>query len=224
MYKIYDIVVAGDRTEIYINEVLSLLNAYKIPFDTIGKIPKTWKVVRLQEISELIMGQSPPSSTYNKTGRGLPFLQGKMEFGDSYPSPVMYCSNPLKIAETNDVLISVRAPVGDVNLAPYKVCIGRGLAAIRFNAQIANYLFYFYYLQKIKGFIETLGKGAAAHQDEGFIARGRDAQPDANGRLDHVVAWIGGLPPISGSPRNHFLLLVLAKTNSSPKSRCVISS
>ena len=126
----------------------------------IGKIPKTWKVVRLKEISDLIMGQSPPSSTYNKEGKGIPFLQGKMEFGDVYPSPVIYCSKPIKIAETNDVLISVRAPVGDVNLAQYKLCIGRGLAAIRFNEKIANYLFYFYYLQKVKRVIESLGKGS----------------------------------------------------------------
>jgi type I restriction enzyme S subunit len=126
----------------------------------IGKIPKDWKVVRLGEIAEIVMGQSPPSNTYNEKGEGLPFLQGKMEFGDIYPSPVMYCSNPIKIAETNDILISVRAPVGDVNLAPYRLCIGRGLAAIRFNAQIANYLFYFYYLQKIKNHIEILGKGS----------------------------------------------------------------
>ncbi|MEM3382317.1 MAG: restriction endonuclease subunit S, partial [Candidatus Bathyarchaeia archaeon] len=82
----------------------------------IGKIPKEWEVVRLKDVANIIMGQSPPSFTYNKEGRGLPFLQGKMEFGESYPLPVMYCSNPSKVAETNDVLISVRAPVGDVNL------------------------------------------------------------------------------------------------------------
>ena len=126
----------------------------------IGKIPKDWKVVRLKGISDLIMGQSPPSSTYNKEGKGLPFLQGKLEFGDVYPTPVIHCSSPLKIAETNDVLISVRAPVGDVNLTPYKLCIGRGLAAIRFNAEIANHWFYFYYLQRAKQRIESLGKGS----------------------------------------------------------------
>jgi len=128
----------------------------------IGKIPDDWKVARLgdEEIAEIIMGQSPPSSTYNKDGDGLPFLQGKMEFGEIYPSPTMFCSNPLKIAEKNDILISVRAPVGDVNLAPCQLCIGRGLAVIRFNSQIANYVFYFYYLQKIKNHIEILGKGS----------------------------------------------------------------
>jgi type I restriction enzyme S subunit len=98
----------------------------------IGRIPKEWKIAKLsdEKLAEIIMGQSPPSSTYNKEGKGLPFLQGKMEFGKVYPSPMMYCSQPIKIAEPNDILISVRAPVGDVNVAPYRLCIGRGLAAI----------------------------------------------------------------------------------------------
>jgi type I restriction enzyme S subunit len=128
----------------------------------IGKIPKEWEVVKLdnKELAEIIMGQSPPSSTYNREGKGLPFLQGKMEFGDIYPSPRMYCSQPIKIAEPNDILISVRAPVGDINIAPYKLCIGRGLAAIRFNLNRASHWFYFYYFQKIKNFLENLGKGS----------------------------------------------------------------
>jgi len=125
----------------------------------IGRIPGEWEVVKLGDIANIIMGQSPPSSTYNKEGIGLPFLQGKMEFGEIYPLPIFYCSNPVKVAEDNDILISVRAPVGDVNLAPYKLCIGRGLAAIRFK-NVANHLFYFYYLQKIKAYLEALGKGS----------------------------------------------------------------
>jgi type I restriction enzyme S subunit len=128
----------------------------------IGKIPKEWEVVKLNDkkLAEIIMGQSPSSSTYNKEGKGLPFLQGKMEFGEVYPSPTLYCSQPIKIAEKDDILISVRAPVGDVNIAPYRLCIGRGLAAIRFNLKRANHWFYFYYFQKIKNFLENLGKGS----------------------------------------------------------------
>jgi len=126
----------------------------------IGEIPKDWKIEKLSSLATIIMGQSPPSSTYNKEGRGLPFIQGKMEFGKMYPLPTMYTSRPLKIAEEGDVLMSVRAPVGDVNVAPYKLCIGRGLAAIRFNSKKANNLFYFYYLQSIKSRLESLGKGS----------------------------------------------------------------
>jgi type I restriction enzyme S subunit len=128
----------------------------------IGKIPKDWEAVKLsnKKLTEIIMGQSPPSGTYNKKGKGLPFLQGKMEFGEVYPLPVIYCSQPIKIAEPNDILISVRAPVGDVNIVPYRLCIGRGLAAIRFNLNEANHLFYFYYFRKIKTFLKNLGKGS----------------------------------------------------------------
>ncbi len=126
----------------------------------IGKIPREWKTVKLSSVARIIMGQSPPSDTYNREGLGMPFLQGKMEFGRMYPSPTTYTTQPLKIAEPNDILISVRAPVGDVNIAPYKICIGRGLAAIRFNPKTANHTFYFYYLQYIKKQLETLGKGS----------------------------------------------------------------
>lgn len=126
----------------------------------IGNMPFDWEISRLgdSDIAEIIMGQSPPSTTYNKDGEGLPFLQGKMEFGEIYPIPAVFCSNPLKIAEQNDVLISVRAPVGDVNIAPYKLCIGRGLAAIRFNPNKADFRFYFYYLKRIKNTWKTLEK------------------------------------------------------------------
>ena len=126
----------------------------------IGSIPKDWNILRLSSIAEIIMGQSPPSPTYNKNGVGLPFLQGKMEFGSIYPSPVLFCSEPVKIAEAGDILLSVRAPVGDVNISPCKLCIGRGLAAIRFNRKKAINFFYFYFFQKIKRIIESLGKGS----------------------------------------------------------------
>ena len=126
----------------------------------IGKIPRDWKTAKLGEIAKIIMGQSPPSETYNKDGVGMPFLQGKMEFGRIYPSPSMYTTKPIKIAEPNDILISVRAPVGDVNITPYRLCIGRGLAAIRLNPALAFNLFYFYYLQWSKNRLENLGKGS----------------------------------------------------------------
>jgi type I restriction enzyme S subunit len=95
------------------------------------ELPKGWTRTSLNEVSEIILGQSPPSSTYNESGEGLPFYQGKLEFGDIYPSPRKWCSEPKKIAEKGDVLISVRAPVGPTNLCFEKSCIGRGLSAIR---------------------------------------------------------------------------------------------
>jgi len=128
----------------------------------IGKIPREWEVVRLgsKYAAEIIMGQSPPSSTYNKRGQGIPFLQGKAEFGGIYPSPIMFCSNPQKIAESNDILISVRAPVGDVNIAPFRCCIGRGLASIRPNSHKLSPPFMFYLLKFQKRKLENLSTGS----------------------------------------------------------------
>jgi type I restriction enzyme S subunit len=82
-------------------------------------------------VCEIIQGQSPPGDTYNTVGEGTAFFQGKAEFGDLYPTPVKWCSKPTKIAQRDDVLISIRAPVGPTNLCPSEACIGRGLAAIR---------------------------------------------------------------------------------------------
>ena len=89
------------------------------------------KVSKLKDCCTIIAGQSPESKYYNSNGEGLPFFQGKADFGELYPSIRVYCSQPTKIAEKDDILLSVRAPVGPTNLAPCKVCIGRGLTAIR---------------------------------------------------------------------------------------------
>ena len=84
------------------------------------------------------MGQSPPSSSYNEDGVGLPFFQGKTEFGSIYPDVKKWCSQPQKISQKGDVLLSIRAPVGPTNVAPYACCIGRGLAAIRGKNEIGT--------------------------------------------------------------------------------------
>lgn len=106
-----------------------------------NKIPK----YLLKDIATIIAGQSPESKYYNTSGDGLPFFQGKADFGPLYPEIKNYCSQPTKIAEKDDILLSVRAPVGPTNLAPCKVCIGRGLTAIRPNSNIClKYLLYFF--------------------------------------------------------------------------------
>jgi type I restriction enzyme, S subunit len=89
-----------------------------------------WTTVRLPEIANINMGQSPPGSTYNDEGKGLPFFQGKAEFGDRHPSVQVWCTEPKKKAIPGDVLISVRAPVGPTNVADRECAIGRGLAAL----------------------------------------------------------------------------------------------
>ena len=89
------------------------------------------ELVRLGDVCELVMGQSPSSTSYNMDGNGLPFYQGNSDFGEICPTISIWCTNPKKKAEKGDILISVRAPIGAINIASEECCIGRGLAAIR---------------------------------------------------------------------------------------------
>ena len=95
-----------------------------------------YPISKLEDCCTIIAGQSPESKYYNTAGKGIPFFQGKADFGDLYPTIRVYCSQPTKIAEKDDILLSVRAPVGPTNLAPCQVCIGRGLTAIRPSSQL----------------------------------------------------------------------------------------
>ncbi len=97
----------------------------------IAEIPAHWEVKRLKYIANLNMGQSPPSEEYNSDQIGTPFLQGNAEFGMHHPTPKIYCPTAKKHAIRNDILLSVRAPVGAINIADQEYGIGRGLCAIR---------------------------------------------------------------------------------------------
>lgn len=98
--------------------------------------------IALGKIADITMGQSPKSDYYNNHGEGLPFLQGNRTFGDLYPSFDTYTTAPIKIAEVGDVIMSVRAPVGDLNITPVKMCLGRGVCSIRSKNGNQPYLFY----------------------------------------------------------------------------------
>ncbi len=99
-------------------------------------LPRGWVEVALSDVAQIILGQSPPGSSYNDTGDGVAFFQGKAEFGKLYPVVVKWTTEPKRLAKTNDILLSVRAPVGPTNLAPVDCAIGRGLHAIRPNPDI----------------------------------------------------------------------------------------
>ena len=94
-----------------------------------------WAETTLDGIAEVVMGQSPDGKTYNLEGKGLPFMQGSAEFGEHNPVPEKWCSDPKKIAEPGDLLLSVRAPVGDTNFADQRIAVGRGLSIIRANKE-----------------------------------------------------------------------------------------
>ena len=114
---------------------------------------------QLNDVADIIMGQSPLSQSYNKDKKGLPFYQGKTEFSDIYiKEPTVFCNSPIKVVEENDILMSVRAPVGDVNIATQKSCIGRGLASIK--PKKIDYLYLFYLLKEQKSKIEKIGVGS----------------------------------------------------------------
>lgn len=129
--------------------------------------PKDGKWVKLGEVCKIIMGQSPPSTSYNTDGIGLPFFQGKAEFTDLHPIVEKWCNAPNKIAEPNDILLSVRAPVGTTNIANQKCCIGRGLAAIRYE----NYKYIFYFLRNIEQELDEKGTGTTFRAISGKTIR-----------------------------------------------------
>lgn len=118
------------------------------------------KLTNLSAITDVIMGQSPPSSSYNTERNGLPFFQGKAEFGKLYPEVKKWCDKPTKIAQKDDILISVRAPVGPTNLCSERVCIGRGLAAIRPKNGFSDKFFILYFLRSIETKLAEKGKGS----------------------------------------------------------------
>ena len=117
--------------------------------------------VSINKLVDTVWGSSPESKTYNDNKVGLPFYQGKTEFSDMYINEAtVYCSEPIKTAEPNDILMSVRAPVGTVNITKEKCCIGRGLAAITPKKNKSELLFIFYALKYKEDEIANLGTGS----------------------------------------------------------------
>ena len=118
------------------------------------------KYVTLGEICKLNMGQSPDSSTYNDNGFGIPFYQGNADFGDIHPVTAHWCTSPTKIAEDGDILISVRAPIGALNIATERCCIGRGLAAITVDSKIASKDYIWHMLKSRVTMLQAMGTGS----------------------------------------------------------------
>lgn len=125
----------------------------------IAEIPVSWEVKKLEDISTVVMGQSPRSESYNEDKKGIPFFQGNSEFGRMYPTIKKWCNEPSKIAEPMDILISVRAPVGAVNLNKCKSCIGRGLAAVRSNNN-SDYMYLYYILSYSEKVLNSSAQGS----------------------------------------------------------------
>lgn len=135
------------------------LNSSESAIAKLQSLPPGWSSTRLADASLIVQGQSPPGDTYNARGNGLPFFQGKAEFGPLHPVPVKWCSSPGKVAEPEDILISIRAPVGPTNLANSRCCIGRGLAAIRPLGGIDS-KYVLYYMRQSAQLLAEKGTGS----------------------------------------------------------------
>lgn len=108
----------------------------------LGHIPKGWILGSVKDAFDLTMGQSPPGDTYNDEGNGIPFYQGRTDFGFRFPTHRMFCTAPTRYAKPGDTLVSVRAPVGDINMADEECCIGRGVAAVRHKSGATSFTYY----------------------------------------------------------------------------------
>ena len=123
-----------------------------------GRLTEGWVITTLENIAEITMGRSPPSSTYNKEKTGMPFYQGKADFGDMHPTARIWCDKPQTFAQKHDILMSVRAPVGSTNISMETCSIGRGLAAIRAFETIST-MYLFYQLRHLENKISQQGTG-----------------------------------------------------------------
>lgn len=124
----------------------------------LGEIPEGWEVKRLKYAAYVEMGQSPDSDFYNKDGEGIPFLQGNADFEEIYPQPQVWTTAGNKYSKKNDILISVRAPVGEINISDTRYTIGRGLAAIRFNEK-SCFKYYYYLFTVAKNYFDSIATG-----------------------------------------------------------------
>ena len=119
----------------------------------LGMIPQGWRVGKLSDIADIYMGASPTGSSYNVLGIGDVFYQGRAEFGVRFPQRNMYTTEAKRFAEVNSVLLSVRAPVGDINVAEERCCIGRGLASIK--SKTNHNSFNLYLMKQLKPIFDT---------------------------------------------------------------------
>lgn len=120
----------------------AIFKSWFIDFEPFGgKMPEDWQTGALSNIAQIIMGQSPSGESINNQQEGMIFYQGKSEFGERFPSVKNYTSNITRIAPQNSILLSVRAPVGDVNITLNQCCIGRGIASINYKDGSNSYLY-----------------------------------------------------------------------------------
>ena len=118
------------------------------------EIPDGWRSGCLSDIADITMGQSPEGSSYNEDGEGTVFYQGRTDYGTRFPTPRVYTTSPTRFASKGDILLSVRAPVGDLNIAMEDCCIGRGLAGLK--SKLGSQLYLLYTLSHFRQFFNVM--------------------------------------------------------------------
>ena len=161
-----------------------------------SELPKGWIAKKLADVAEVNMGQSPKGEFVNQDMNGMPFYQGKAEFGSIRPSPRKWCTKPTKVAEKGDILMSIRAPVGPTNYCPEKSCIGRGLAGVRAYPELHQH-YLFYYFKSIEPWLSQQGTGSTFKAISGKFLRDIDVklapleeQKRIADKLDSVLAKV----------------------------------
>ena len=153
-------------------------------------------MARLDDICAINMGQSPDSASYNENGEGMPFFQGNADFGKIHPKVRVWCSAPTKIAHAGDVLISVRAPIGALNIADRECCIGRGLAALTVNEGLCVKDYLWYAIASKVDELNSKGTGSTFKAiSKGVLAETEIPLPDLNEqkKIAEQLAKVDGL-------------------------------
>ena len=154
------------------------------------EIPEGWEVNNLSDIANIAMGQSPAGSSYNDNGIGTMFFQGSTDFGWRYPTIRQYTTAPSRFAKAGDILLSVRAPVGTINIADNNCCIGRGLAALNSKDGFTSYLFYVMeYFKRIFDYRNSAGTTfGAITKDDLYTLKVIKPQNELLEKYDKVVS------------------------------------
>ena len=161
----------------------------------------------LTEYCTLNMGQSPDSKTYNTQGKGLPFYQGNADFGETHPITRVWCSAPVKVAEDGDILISVRAPIGAMNMAVERCCIGRGLAALTPIRNKCSKQFLYYALQSKVDSLIAQGTGSTFKAISKKVLEATCIPAYSTIEQEQIAETIGRVDNAIAARRNQLLLL-----------------
>ena len=161
----------------------------------------------LTEFCTLSMGQSPDSKTYNDHGNGIPFYQGNADFGEIHPETRVWCSAPVKIAEPGDILISVRAPIGAMNMAVERCCIGRGLAALTPISEKCGTQFLYYALQSKVESLIAQGTGSTFKAISKKVLEATLIPAYSSREQEHITATISHVDRAIAARRNQLVLL-----------------